>query len=411
MAYQTKAFIQNSQEDRSKVIERMKFLLDRLVTIEKEQGSVNKELQEYLEEKIADAVGKLSKYLKSSDVVEMFTSLTLDYSPDLEESWEVAKPYIQTTLVKCHHGVIVAWEKEHHVFADACTSLIQYFQQRLNFVERQIQNLESSVLEENAASLADSTLGAESLTVTERVISGVTTAIWAPFGLAVLLVSAPVVGVMAIKEKWEDWVKRKQFEKDKFTFMENASKTYISEVAEEKNVRSYVVEQLNRPQYYLDQVVARIPKLIKAAKMLCQQLRDENRSQEEIEDFYQPLHKRSLLLRERMALFGIKEVHSLDISCSDLKWNDDGSSLLGTGSFAYVYRGKLRQRGKDKPVALKVWKDELNDSNASAFLAETEMMRYILLLFKWKSFFLSKDIYIYTRGNQITELRSNKIML
>ncbi len=375
MAYQTKAFIRNSQEDRAKVIERMKFLLERLVTIEKEQSTVNKELQEYLEDKTADVVSKLSKYLKSPDVVEQFSSRTLDYSPDLEKSWEVAKPYIQTALMKRHHDVIAAWEEEHHVFADACTSLIQYFQQRLNFVERQIQNLESSVLEENAASLASSSLDELSFTVTERVIIGVTSPIWVPVGLAVLLVTVPVVGVIAVKERWEDWGKRKEFEKDKFTFMAKASKKYISEVAEEKSVRSYVVEQLNRPQYYLDQVVARIPELIKAAKMLCQQLRDENRSQKEIEDFYKPLNKKSLQLRERIALFGIKEVHSLDISCSDLEWNDDGSSLLGKGAFASVYRGKLRQRGKEKPVALKVWKTELNVSNASAFLAETEMLR------------------------------------
>ncbi len=104
-------------------------------------------------------------------------------------------------------------------------------------------------------------------------------------------------------------------------------------------------------------------------------LRDENRSQKETEDFYTPLYKKSLQLRERMALFGIKEVHSLDISCNDLEWNDDGSSRLGTGLFASIYRGKLRQRGKDKPVALKVWNDHLNVSNASAFLAETDILR------------------------------------
>ncbi|KAL9964101.1 hypothetical protein ACROYT_G027683 [Oculina patagonica] len=104
-------------------------------------------------------------------------------------------------------------------------------------------------------------------------------------------------------------------------------------------------------------------------------LRGENRSQKETEDFYTPLYKKSLQLRERMALFFIKEVHSMDIKCNDLEWNDDGSSRLGTGVFASVYRGKLRQEGKDKPVALKVWNDHLNVSNASAFIAETDILR------------------------------------
>ena len=69
MAYHTKAFLQNSQKDRHNVIERMKLINKRLLKIEKQQSSVNKELQDYLENKTDYAVSKLSKYLKSSAVV------------------------------------------------------------------------------------------------------------------------------------------------------------------------------------------------------------------------------------------------------------------------------------------------------------------------------------------------------
>ncbi len=375
MAYHTKAFIHNSRNDRADVIERMMFITERLLKIERQQSSVNKELQEYLENETDNAVSALSRYLMSYDVVEQFASWTIDDVPSTEERWEVTRSYIEKALMKRLQDEIAAWEEEHHVFADARTSLIQYFQERFKFVEGQLRNLESSVLAEDAASLASGHLDTESFTVAERVIIGVKSPISIPVGLVVLIVSVPVFGAMAVKEKWKDWGKRKQFEKDKFTFMAKASKKYISEAAEEKKVRSYVEKQLNGPQYYLDQVVARIPELIKADKMLCQQLRDENRSQKEIEDFYKPLYKKSLQLRGRMALFGIKEVRSMDISCSDLEWNDDKSSLLGTDAFASVYRGKLKQREGEQPVALKVWKEELNDSNASAFLAETEMLR------------------------------------
>ena len=375
MAYHTKAFIHNSHKDRSKVIERMMFITKRLVMIQKQHSSVHVELQEYLENKTDNAVSALSKYLKSNDVVEQFTSWTFDDVPDTEERWEVTRSYIQKALTKRLQDVIAAWEEEHHVFADARTSLIQYFQQRFNFVEGQLRNLESSVVAEDAASPASGPLGTESFTVAERVIIGVTSPIWVPVGLVVLIVSVPVVGAMAVKERVQDWSKTREYEKDKRGFMANASKEYLTEAAEEQNLRSCVVEQLKESQVCLKQVVARIPELIEADKLLCQQLRDENRSQKEIEDFYKPLYRKSLQLRERMALFGIKEVRTMDISCSDLEWNHDGSSLLGTGAFADVYRGKLKQTDGEKPVALKVWKEELNESNASVFLAETEILR------------------------------------
>ena len=421
MAYQTKAFILNSQKDRLKVTERMTLITDRLEKIEKQQSAVNKELQEYLKNKTDKAVSALSKYLKSSAVVEQFSSWTLDDVPNIEESWEVIKHCIQKALMKRLQDVIAAWEEEHHVFADARTCLIQYFQQRFNFVEGQLRNLETSVLAEDAASAVSGSLTTETFTVSERVIIGVTSPIWVPVGLVVLIASAPVVGAMAVKEKLNDWSKTRKlgkeksgfiskasnkcdlteaaeeqnlrsdvveqlsesrdclkqlvkYEGDKWGFMENASKEYLTEAAEEQNLRSYVDEQLKESRDCLKQVLGDISKLIDAAKMQCQQLKDENRSRKQI-DFYRPLYGRSLKLRERMALFAIKDFRTMDISCSDLEWKDDENSLLGTGAFSYVYRGMLKQENGEQPVALKVWKDELNESNASAFLAETETLR------------------------------------
>jgi len=375
MAYHTKAFLQNSHKDRQKVIERMMLITERLLMIEKQQSSVSHELQEYLENKTDYAVSMLSKYLKSSDVVGKFTSWTLDDVPNTEESWEVTRNFIQKAIMKRLQDVIATWEEEKHVFSDARTSLIQYFQDRFNLVEGQLRILESSVVAKDAASPSSDLLVPDNFSVAERVIIGVTSPIWVPVGLVVLIVSVPVVGAMAVKEKYEDWAKTREYEKDKSGFMAKASQEYLTEAAEEQNLRSYVVEQLKECEVCLRQVVARIPELIEADKMLCQQLRDENRSQKEIEDFYRPLYQRSLQLRDRMAMFGIKEVRTMDISCNDLEWKDDGSSLLGTGAFASVYRGKLKLHEEEQPVALKVWKEQLNDCNASAFLAETDALR------------------------------------
>ena len=87
MAFHTKAFIRNSSEDRKKVIDRMKFITDRLRSIEKQQGTISKELQSYLEDKTDYAVSELSRYLKSPEVMQQFSSWTLDDVPKTEESW------------------------------------------------------------------------------------------------------------------------------------------------------------------------------------------------------------------------------------------------------------------------------------------------------------------------------------
>ena len=379
MAFHTKAFIRNSSEDRKKVIDRMKFITDRLRSIEKQQGTISKELQSYLEDKTDYAVNELSRYLKSPEVMQQFSSWTLDDVPKTEESWELTKNYIQKALMKRLQEKIEEWEEEYHVFSDARAALIKYFQERFSFVEGQLRTLEGSVLAGNAASSASDPLASDDFSVAEKVIIGVTSPIWVPVGLVVLVVSVPVVGAIAVKEKLENWNKTRQYNKDKCAFMAKASQEYLNEAAKEQHLQSFVMEQLKEAQVCLKQVLDRIPQLIEEDKMLCQQLRDENRSKKEVEDFYKPLHEESVQLRDEMALFGIKEVRTMDISCDDLEWRDHAP--LGSGAFAAVYRGKLKIRGEDKPVdvAVKVWNDELNEDTASSFLSEAEMLRLVLL--------------------------------
>ena len=222
---------------------------------------------------------------------------------------------------------IEGWEEKNHVFSDAHASLIQYFQERFSYVEGQLRTLEDTVLAGDAASSASEPLALDDLRVAEKVI------IW-------------------VEGKLENWYKTRQYNKDKCAFMAKASREYLNEAAQEQHLKSFATEQLKLAQVFLKQVLDRIPQLIEEDKMLCQQLRDWNRSKREVEDFCEPLHEKSVQIRGEMALFGIKEVGTMDIICDDLEWQDD--ALLGRGAFAAVYRGKLKIRGKDKPVDVAV---------------------------------------------------------
>ena len=112
MALHTKAFIRNSSEDRKNVIDRMKFITDRLQSIERQQGTVSKELQSYLENKTVHAVRALSRYLKSPEVIQQFSSWTLDDVPNTEQSWELTKNYIQKALMRRLQEKIKEWEEK-----------------------------------------------------------------------------------------------------------------------------------------------------------------------------------------------------------------------------------------------------------------------------------------------------------
>ena len=69
----------------------MKILLvaKRLQRMKKQQGSIQRELQEYLNSRIDTAARDLSCYLKSPKVQEEFTLWTSDDVPVHQDSWAV----------------------------------------------------------------------------------------------------------------------------------------------------------------------------------------------------------------------------------------------------------------------------------------------------------------------------------
>ena len=86
-------------------------------------------------------------------------------------------------------------------------------------------------------------------------------------GVVAFVLCVPVVGVMAMKEKLENWNEIRKCENEKCGFMVKASLEYLFEVAEEQNLKSLVVEQLKEARVCPEKVANRIPELIKADRI------------------------------------------------------------------------------------------------------------------------------------------------
>ena len=348
------------------------------MVIETRQSKVIEELKKYLKDRVDGAMQNLSDYLSSEEVKVRFTSWTWDEVPKVESSWEVTSNEITKVLSRRLREIIEQWEEDNQVFTSARKSLVKHFQQRYQFVEGQLQNLQTAVTSDHV-NVPQNVLLDEELTVGEKVIIGVTSPIWVPLGLGLgvvaLVIGTPIVGVMAIKEKMEDRRKIKKYEADKRAFMTKLSAEYLDEATDESSLHTFVREQLEDAKLCLKQIEARIPELIQADKMLYEQLMDETISQEEIQQSYQPMMNEGSELRRRLAVFGFREVCANDISSEELEWKEDASHRLGCG--ASVYKGTMRKHGDDQPmaVALKVCNKALDVTNASETMAEVELLR------------------------------------
>ncbi|XP_067035313.1 uncharacterized protein [Acropora muricata] len=377
--FQAKAFISNALRDRREVSTKMTKILERLAAIETQQNKVMEELTEYLVERVDDALTQLSKYLSTEDVRKSFTSWTLDDAPKAEMSWEATENLIKKTLSRRLRDIIEQWEEDNKVFSTARESLIKHFQQRYNFVEEQLRNLQGVVIDDN--DIADNVGGHgasntdSSLTVAQKVVVGVTSPLWVPLSLVALVIGAPVVGIMALTEKLQDKKKLKAFKEDRCAFMTKESAEYLRSVNDSLGLLMFVKAQLREAALCLDRIKARIPELIQADKMLCEQLNDETRGKKQVLDLYQPILNMASVLRGNLAVFGFKEVFGEEISLKTLDWQEDESHRLGCGAFAVVYKGIMTKYGRKQPVALKVYSEALHAMNACEIMAEVELLR------------------------------------
>ena len=378
IVYQAKAFVMNAKRDRDKVAKKMERINNRLSAIESEQGKVVEDLRKHLKAKIDEAVQKLSIFLKSDEVKTRFISWNLDEVPEIEVSWQVTENNINKALQTRLKEIIEHWEEDERLFADARDSLLHNFQEQYDFVEGQIRNLQDSVTTDDPISVSEAD-PSENFSMAVKFAIGFTSPVWVPLTLIALVIGSPIVGIISIKNKIEDSRRLRRYEKDRCSLMAERSVDYLNNATNESILKVFVKSQLSEAKLCLKHIEARIPELIHADKMLYNQLRHETRSHKEIQESYQPVLNRALEIRGQLALFGLREIRTADISSLELEWKADRSLLLGQGEFATVMEGKMKRHGEEQSVALKIWNESLDINNASHVLAEASLLRYEFL--------------------------------
>ena len=366
---QLKAFISNASRNREEVDEKLDTIRRRLSAIQLEQKEIMPNLEQYSQRRSDEAIQELYKYLSTEEVKTRFTSWTVDEVPEVHGSWEVTEFQIMKAISGRLQAIIGQWEEDHQVFADARKSVLKRFQQHFNFVEAQLQNLQSALIVHNNG-VQQTSVPQAVLTTRDKVIIGVLSPIWIPLGLII----APAVAIKIIKENMEDRKNIKKYEDDKCAFMANSSAIYLEEAKCQPTLNKFVEKQLQEVKNCLQQIQVHIPQWIKADQMLCEQLKDEKLKMAGDCYLYTPNLEEFSKLQGDLAVFGFKEVFD-HISSNELEWKKDASHRLGKGSFACVYKGMMNKSGGSQPVALKVSHQELNNHDASDVMAEVELLR------------------------------------
>ena len=135
--------------------------------------------------------------------MEQFTSWTLDDIPHAGESWEVTEHIIQDAFMRRLQTTIAAWEEKKQILSYTRRSVVQLSHKRFDKTESllPLRYLKNSVITDAGVSGSHTCQSSNDFSAAQKVMIGLTSPIWVPVGLAVLVGSVPFMGVIRLQDR------------------------------------------------------------------------------------------------------------------------------------------------------------------------------------------------------------------
>ena len=388
MIAETKTFLKTYSSKLENVTEEIKNLNDALEYIKNHKDEIMKGLYKRFEDFEHEALNRMCEYLSSEDVKFRFTSWTEEEVPQEDNDWEETKQNIERAFQSRLQETLQYWLEDGMLLATAKDfvheELKKYFSQPEDHLKCLPDFPDDNEGEKRNSPWYRYFKKAESGSHEELIIGGIfaffTVIAWLiPIpSLAIRLVVAvqPAFSLLlnVIERLTARWEKSK-FQNGKEAFMSAHSKNFLAAAKNRNVLQNFVKLQLRPVKQYLVKVGAYFSTFIPVKKKQLLQIKNKERSLEEVKNAYWKIYKDGCRLRGHHAVSGVTEIFPLRISCKALKWKGDISFSIGSGTFGGVYQEKMTIEEESKTVALKVCKKELNAENASEIMDEIELLR------------------------------------
>ena len=221
-----------------------------------------------------------------------------------------------------------------------------------------------------------------------KILVGAISPLWIPVGVVGFVLGMPVITAIALKRKLSEKMKLDNYQEDPCDVLKQRSRTFLGSSSKmEEAMSKYAKEQMTKTVDTLSTYVNMIPRVIEADRKMVSQLCDENRSHDAVLQQYNPIRERSLEVRKDMIPLAI-ELCPTTVDACDLDWKEDMVSCIGEGEFSTVYRGRLRNGGRNRTpdsnlgldVAVKLFKQPFDYPNSRFYLNEEMAITYVFSL-------------------------------
>ena len=361
-------------KDQKKVEVKLKKLKD---------GAFIKETDEALSGHVKNISAQVKSYLQQDEVRSAFCTWKEEDLPQIDDSQrgkvERLKNIYNQCLEQRFEKLLQTLETRKELFSKAHADLEQRFRQGFFEIEKDVRDIDQVLVgestDEGLLQFEDPSPLDSRVKKFLFLTSVVFMPVLFPIGLAAGVLSAPVIGYLAVDRILNEWQLRNdpacQVLKELSTLFlqRNIDQVIFDRVSKEFKAESGRISSIKRCYQ----------ELLEKYEKKCQDLtknEDEETRKGTIEKL-SPLYKKLEGISQNLTFDAIKHgIHVLSPGCEIDKSTLSEKEKLGKGSFGEVYKGEIILSGREgtKEVAVKKLKGTHEASNVASFLKEAEIL-------------------------------------
>ena len=386
---QVKAEVNEAKRDREDRLKAKKDVEEKLDKLR--QGSFIKKTEEALSKHLSNISQQVKSYLLRDDVRSEFCTWEEKDLPEIDDNIRRNVERLKKIYIQCIEQRLEKFlqtlEKEDQLFVKARADLEERFFRGFFEFEKDVRDIDQVLVGESADEVfLQFEVGPDKLRppLDARVkkflflTSVVFMPVLFPIGLAAGVVTAPVIGYLAVGRILNE---RQLTKRNGCEVLTELSKQFLQEIIE-KGISDLVSQEFQDEKKRISSIKSCQQKLVEKYEKKCEDLTksedEETRkgTAEKLSPLYAKLEKITQDLTFGAIQHGISVMSpSYAIDRRNLHYKEKSRNKLGKGTYGEVYKGKLSLPGhKGREVAVKKLNETPQASNVSSFLEEADLL-------------------------------------
>lgn len=358
------------KEDMAKKIEEIK---RNMQALEAKSNQTIDDLKKGLQYEIGALHKTTADILRSRSMLNKLTDWNQIECPPPDDSKKLAKEAAERIASKVS-SELNKWERENRIIHSLKDKMVKKFKRDCELLEDQITEIEGTLVGDRDKTIINDLhksmkKQAPVKTLWKKAKKDGSDDDIRGLGGAVGAVGSAIGSSKKFREIFKGYKKDNNSSK-----MSEATVLFIESIFEGNELQEKIASYLGKLLKGVDEIAKKIPEFLKADRQLLEEIRGNiKETDEKMKLLYPQLISSGHSIQGDLDLFFVFYIMEMDYRLSDLEWHRE--DLLGKGSFADVFKGRLKLSNKSEDVALKYCNDPLSEKVVSDILLEDRTLR------------------------------------